>query len=64
MLIYQTGYKQINGIMISKCKTKCAVQVIKISIFIRIYCRWIPEIKKKDNINICAICTCDLSNGP
>ena len=33
--------------MISKRKTKCAVQDIKISIFIKIYCRWIPEIKKK-----------------
>ena len=47
MLIYQTGYKQISGIMISKCETKCAVQVIKKFIFIKIYCRWIPEIKIK-----------------
>ena len=50
--------------MISKCKAKCAVQVINISIFIKIYCRWIPEIKKKDNINSCGICTFDLSHGP
>ena len=47
MLIYQTSYNQISGIMISNRKTKCAVQDIKISIFIKIYCRWIPEIKKK-----------------